>query len=289
MDNEYNNIDEQLLKEDDRIANYLKGRMTADEEQAFMQELKSNPELKAKAIAMARLAKGLKEVGAMQDQETLSEMLCVDESDIKEVAQSAINPLDEDELMCADEDIWPGQTAAAWRERPAASERLERPVANVAPMSPMRSMVKWLSMAASILLIVWAGFGYNDYRKTTSLGNQYGNVFESSQLSIGAARGAEPSKAEAKLINLFDNIKEKNDLDNTIHELALCWELAKQETYNDYIDYAPEIGWHLAIGYLKDNDKKKAQTVLEQLTDIVPAGTSIGDKARELLNRVENL
>ena len=63
MDNEYNNIDEQLLKEDDRIANYLKGRMTADEEQAFMQELKSNPELKAKAIAMARLAKGLKEVG----------------------------------------------------------------------------------------------------------------------------------------------------------------------------------------------------------------------------------
>lgn len=280
MDNEHNNIDEQLLKEDDRIANYLKGRMTADEEQAFMQDLKSNPELKAKAIAMARLAKGLKEVGAMQDQETLGEMLCIDESEINEVAQNAINPLDEDELMCADEDM-PRQTAAAWRERPAAADKT--------PKTPVLSMVKWLSMAASILLIVWAGFGYNDYHKTTSLGNQYGDVFESSQLTRGATTGAEPSEAEAKLTKLFDNIKEKNDLDNTIHELALCWELAKQETYNDYTDYASEIGWNLAIGYLKDNDKKSAKAVLEQLTDVSPAGTAIGDKAREILNKVEEL
>ena len=280
MDNEYNNIDEQLLKEDDRIANYLKGRMTADEEQVFLQDLKSNSELKAKAIAMARLAKGLKEVGAIQDQETLGEMLCVDESDIKEVAQNATNPLDEDELMCADEDM-PRQTAAAWRERPSAADKT--------PKTPVRSMVKWLSMAASILLIVWAGIGYNDYRKTTSLGNQYGEVFDSSQLSRGAARGAESSEAEAKLTKLFDNIKEKNDLDNTIHELALCWELAKQETYNDYTDYAPEIGWNLAIGYLKDNDKKNAKSVLEKLVGFAPAGTAIGDKARELLLKVIDL
>ena len=279
MDNEYNSIDEQLLKEDDRIANYLKGRMTADEEQAFMQELESNPDLKAKAIAMARLVKGLKEVGAMEDQEALSEMLCVDENDIKEVAQNAIKPLDEDELICAEEDV-PRQSVASMRERPAA---------NVAPKSPMRSMVKWLSMAASILLIVWAGFGYNDYRKTTSLGNQYGDVFDSSQLIREAARGAEPSEAATKLVKLFDNIKEKNDLNNTIHELALCWEIAKQETYNDYTDYAPEIGWNLAIGYLKDNDKKNAKTVLELLTDIVPSGTVIDDRARELLKKVEEL
>ena len=274
MDNEYNNIDEQLLKEDDRIANYLKGRMTADEEQAFMQELKSNPELKAKAIAMARLAKGLKEVGAMQDQETLGEMLCADESDIKEVAQNAINSIAEDEHVA---------TSVAY-EPPAASVSGKR-----AKVVPMQSMVKWLSMAASILLIVWAGFGYNDYRKTTSLGNQYGDVFDSSQLIRGAARGAEPSEAATKLAKLFDNIKEKNDLNNTIHELALCWELAKQETYNDYTDYAPEIGWNLTIGYLKDNDKKNAKAVLEKLVDIAPAGTAIGGKARELLKKVEEL
>ncbi len=278
MDNEYNNIDERLLKEDERIANYLKGRMTADEEQAFMQELKSNPELKEKAIAVARLVKGLKEVGAMLDQEILDEMLSADNTEIKAVAQKAIA---EDELMCAEEDV-PRQSAASMRERPAANMA-------PAPKVPMRSMAKWLSMAASIALIIWAGFGYNDYHKTTSLGNQYGDVFESSQLTRGAAKGAEPSDAETKLTKLFENVKEKSDLDNTIHKLALCWELATQETYNDYTEFSPEIGWNLAIAHLKNGDRKQAKAVLQKLTDIAPSGTAIGDQARELLNKVIDL
>ena len=267
MDNEYNNIDEQLLKEDERIANYLKGKMTADEEQAFIQELKSDPELKEKAIAMARLAKGLKEVGAVQDQETLSEMLCADKSEIIEVAQNTINPIADDVHIAA----------VSVAPEPAAANK---------KVVPMPSVAKWLSMAASIALIIWAGFGYNDYHKTTSLGNQYGDVFESSQLTRGAAKGAEPSEAETKLTKLFEKIKEKNDLDNTIHELALCWELATQETYDDYTDYAPEIGWYLAIGYLKDNDKKNAKAVLLKLVDITPAGTAMGDKVQELLEKI---
>ena len=191
MDNEYNNIDEQLLKEDERIANYLKGRMTAEEEQAFMQELKSNPELKEKAIAVARLVKGLKEVGAMQDQVILDVMLSADNTEIKAVAQNAINSIAEDEHIAA----------ASVAPEPAAANK---------KVVPMRSMAKWLSMAASIALIIWAGFGYNDYHKTTSLGNQYGDVFESSQLTRCAAKGAEPSEAETKLTKLFENVKEKN-------------------------------------------------------------------------------
>ena len=34
-----NNIDSRLLEEDDRIASYLKGQMSGEEEQAFLQEL----------------------------------------------------------------------------------------------------------------------------------------------------------------------------------------------------------------------------------------------------------
>ena len=60
MENEFNNIDERLLLEDERIAKYLKGKMTADEEQLFMQELDTNAELKEKAVAMARLARAMK-------------------------------------------------------------------------------------------------------------------------------------------------------------------------------------------------------------------------------------
>ena len=87
----------------------------------------------------------------------------------------------------------------------------------------------------------------------------------------------------------MDNVAQKKDMDNTLHELALCWELATQDTYNDYTNYAPEIGWNLAIGHLKNNDRKQAKAVLGKLTDVAPVGTAIGDKARELLKKVDEL
>ena len=51
-------------------------------------------------------------------------------------------------------------------------------------------------------------------------------------------------------------------------------------------DFAPEIGWNLAIGYLKDNKRKQAKATLEKLIEVAPEGTAIGNKARELLNQI---
>ena len=147
----------------------------------------------------------------------------------------------------------------------------------------MRTMAKWLSMAASILLVVWLGIGYHDYRTTTGLGEEYGTQFTTSQLIRGAG---ESSEVDTRLAQLFENVANKKDLDNTIHELSLCWELSTQETYNDYTDYAPEIGWNLAIGFLKDNNRKQAKATLQKLIEVAPEGTAIGDKVSELLNRL---
>ena len=58
---------------------------------------------------------------------------------------------------------------------------------------------------------------------------------------------------------------------------------------NDYTDYAPEIGWNLAIGYLKDNKRKEAKVTLEKLIEVAPEGTAIGDKVKELTNEIEKL
>lgn len=245
MDKEFDKIDPALLEQDDRIALFLKGKMTPQEEQAFMQELNINQELKARAVALARLVKGMKEVGRIQDEDVIGAILATDENDVKSLARNATT----------------------------------RKV-NVVPM---RTMAKWLSMAASILLVVWLGIGYHDYRTTTGLGEEYGTMFSTSQLTRGAG---EPSEVDTRLAQLFDNVANKNDLDNTLHELSLCWELSTQETYNDYTDYAPEIGWNLAIGYLKDNNRKQAKATLEKLTEVVPEGTAIGDKSRELLMKI---
>ena len=234
-----NNIDETLLLEDEKIVRYLKGKMPAEEEQEFMLELESNEELKSKAIATARLVKGMKEVGADSDEEIVDEMLAHEPNEITSIAKRVVRK-------------------------------------KKTKIITFSKAATWLSAAASVALLVWGGFSFNDYRKTTSLGEEYSTVFSSSQFMN-------------KLAKLFDNVASKKDLDNTLHELSLCWDIARQETYNDYTDYAPEIGWNLAIGHLKNNDKKKAKDVLKKLIDVAPEGTAIGDKARELLKKVEEL
>ena len=59
------------------------------------------------------------------------------------------------------------------------------------------------------------------------------------------------------------------------------------ETYNDYTDYAPQIGWNLAIAYLKDNDKDNAMAVLTKLEGIAEDGTAIKNKCIELINKLK--
>lgn len=247
MDNELNNINDTLLLEDERIVNYLKGRMTAEEEHAFIEELKTNPEFKSKAVAMARMVKGLKEVGKQIDEETTNSILASNQSEIEDMAKNV-----------------------------SRGRRKGKVVS-------LRKAASWLSMAASVALIVWAGIGYKDYRQTTSLGEQYATTFSFDQLTRGAG---EHSEAEVKLAKLFENIANKTDLDKTLHDLSLCWELSTQETYNDYTDFAPEIGWNLAIGYLKNNKRKQAKATLEKLMEIAPESTAIGEKARELFTKM---
>ena len=249
MTTDNNHIDENMLLDDERIANYLKGKMTAEEEQAFLADLQADPELKAQAVAMARMVKGMKEVGTANDEELMGEFLAADADEVGVVAKDAS-------------------------------------VAKKANVISWRRTVTCLSAAASVALLIWAGIGYNNYRTTTGLGDQYATVFTSLQVTRG---GETPTEVETKLTKLFDNVLNDRELKATLHDLALCWELSTQETYNDYTDFAPEIGWNLAIGHLKNNDRKQAKAVLEKLIGVAPSGTAIGDKARELQKKVDEL
>jgi hypothetical protein len=74
-------------------------------------------------------------------------------------------------------------------------------------------------------------------------------------------------------------------LDNTTSRLKTLWELSKQESYNDYTDYSPYIGWNLAIGYLENYEKAKAKEILKEMKQVYPEGTALGDKIREVLNK----
>ena len=251
-------------EDDDRIDAYLRGKMSAEEEDAFLVELNNNPQLKEKALSMARMVKGLKEVGGQKDHDVVNAMLASNAQDVQAAAQNAIITSD-----VAAASAITDATATADATKPAS----------------IRHAATWLSIAASIVLIAYVGLSYNDYRKTTGLADEYANAFETSLIT----RGAEAENVtEKKLQILFANVQSKTDLDTTLHELSLCWELSQMETYNDYTDYSAEIGWNLAIGYLKDNDKKKAKKVLEKLNAVSEKGSAVSEKAKELFKKIED-
>ena len=85
-----NIIDPKLLEEDDRIAAYIKGQLSAEEEQLFLKELEDNPELKEKAIVTARLVKGLKKVSDEQDNDIRGVFLASSEKGVEAVTKQII-------------------------------------------------------------------------------------------------------------------------------------------------------------------------------------------------------
>ena len=143
--------------------------------------------------------------------------------------------------------------------------------------------VRWFAVAASIIFIVFVGFKSFDYHHTISLGKEYANTFPISSI----IRGESNDDIESELTVLFNNISQCKDLDKTISRLSTLWTLSKQETYNDYTDYSPYIGWNLAIGYLEKYEKSKAKDILEEMRKYYPEGTAIGNNVNKLLKECD--
>ena len=166
----------------------------------------------------------------------------------------------------------------AFRE---ADEQAIRSIANETVGGKKKS-ARWFGIAASVIIIVFVGFKSYDYYDTTRLGREYANTFPTSTIIRGEAN----ADVDTELTMLFNNVAEGKELDNTTSRLSTLWEQSKQDTYNDYTDYAPYIGWNLAIGYLEDYDKEKAKAVLEEMKSMYDKETIIGNKVRELIREI---
>ncbi|WP_289765966.1 hypothetical protein [Bacteroides acidifaciens] len=150
------------------------------------------------------------------------------------------------------------------------------------PRIIFRKPVTWLSVAASVLVLLFAGYKGYDYYDTTRLGMKYATAFPMETL----VRGDTDSNVDKELQTLFENVVERKDLSTTTKRLSELWEISNQETYNDYTDYASYIGWYLAIGYLEDYEKDKALCVLHTMLEDDNVSLSVKDQINELLKRL---
>lgn len=145
-----------------------------------------------------------------------------------------------------------------------------------------KSSARWFAIAASVVFIVFIGFRSYDYYNITNLGREYAKTFPTTTIIRGEAN----TDVEAEINILFNNVAEGKELRKTTTRLASLWDLSKQDTYNDYTDYAPYIGWNLAIGYLEDYEKAKAKDILMEMERMYPKGTVIGDKVMQILPKL---
>lgn len=255
-----NNIE---LQQEERIMSFLRGEMSKDEETLFMEDLRHDTGLKSMAVNMARLAKGLSQVGVENDNVLKEALLSSDESAIRSITEHAMK---------------------LEQQRGAEANKIGEPIKEKSKTIPFnRKLATILSVAASILFIVYLGFMYNNYNKTTSLGNQYAMTHETS-----IARGGDNTKIEKEVGELINNVYNNQDLTKTLKRLAVLWEVSTMDTYNDYSEYAPEIGWALATGYLKDNNREDAKEVLEKMAKLYEEDDAMGKKVRELLEKIIN-
>ena len=271
---------------DDRIARYLRGEMPQDEANEFLHDLKNREDMKdvlEQALATAYLAKAVKEVGEQQDAGIIAALKGIDTEAATEVANNASEKRKhrvDRFAACLSFGTEAATVACASIDTEAATE-----VANNASEKRKHRIVKFayaLAAAASIAIIATVGYNQYERHQVIALGKEYALTL--SPFAEEYHRG-DTSTAGEEINALTANVRNQENLEQTIDRLSRLWALSKSDTYNDYTDFAPEIGWTLAIAHLENNDKNAAISVLTQITALYPE-TAICHKANELLKKL---
>lgn len=146
----------------------------------------------------------------------------------------------------------------------------------------LRSIVRMSIAACFIGVISLGGYRYYIYNETVALGDSY---YASIPTEL-VVRDADD--VSSQLILLFNNVKNGNDLDNTILNLQEKFSQAISEDYNDYTNYINDIGWNLAIAHLKDGERDDAVKTLELLISHSESDIVI-EKCKELIEEIKEL
>lgn len=148
--------------------------------------------------------------------------------------------------------------------------------------SLFKKSVLWLSMVASIAVILVVGYKGYDYYHTTRLGMKYATVFPMETV----VRGDYNTAVESELKELFEKVVERQDLSAATYRLSELWTIANYDTYNAYTEYVSYIGWYLAIGYLENYEKNKANNILIIMSNNSDSFSNLQNEISKLLNEI---
>lgn len=250
MNQELDNISEEVLKDDETLMLFLRGELSAEDEASFLQKIQQNPDLKARAIAVARLIKGIESKGVANDEKLKSAFKKLSVDDVKNLTKTSSNA---------------ENTAAKISSKTVS----------------VKKIFAWVASAAAVLVLM---FGLRIFYVNSSnekLALEYETAFTLSDVSRGG------DDTESKLKPLFDNVLQGNNLNETIPQLSEIFAQSQSETFNEYTNYFAITGWHLALAHLKKHDAENAKTVLKTLVENSDNNPAVAKKAEDVLARIK--
>ena len=305
---------------DKRVERFLKKQLTHEEELAFIEALKADKALLERAKTLALATDEMGKLRSERDAAVIKDIASFDEKAYQTAIWSNDQMSHFDDLTnrFLKKQLTPEegtQYLNKLREIPALRKRAQvialaveqmgdisseaskyligrigkqseaafRRVAQL-PAKQVRLWPRVARYAAAASVIFFVGFGgykYYQYDQTISLGAEYYQPMDA------IYRSPEDNTIK-ELAKVFKNVETGDNLTETITQLTKFYSLAKSDEYSDYSLYTVDIAWNLAIAHLKDNDRKAAIKILEEIIQD-NQGKAIADKAAELIKKIEKI
>ena len=305
---------------DKRVERFLKKQLTHEEELAFIEALKADKTLLERAKTLALAIDEMGKLRSERDAAVIKDIASLDEKAYQTAIWSNDQMSHFDDLtnrflkkqLTSEEEA---QYLNKLKEIPALRKRAQvialaveqmgevskeasrdligrigkqseaafRRVAQL-PAKQVRLWPRVARYAAAASVIFFVGFGgykYYQYDQTISLGAEYYQPMDA------IYRSPEDNTIK-ELAKVFKNVETGDNLTETIAQLRKFYSLAKSDEYSDYSLYTVDIAWNLAVAHLKNNDRKEAIKVLEEIIQD-NQGKAIADKAAELIKKIEKI
>lgn len=305
---------------DKRVERFLKKQLTHEEELAFIEALKADKALLERAKTLALAIDEMGKLRSSRDAAVIKGIAALDEKAYQAAIWSNDQMSHFDDLtnrflkkqLTPEEE---SQYLNKLKEIPALRERAQVIALAVEQMGevskeasrdiigrigeqsetayrrtaklPAKQVRLWprvarYAAAASVIFFVGlGGYKYYQYDQTISLGAEYYQPMD------GIYRSPEDNTLK-ELSSVFKDVETGDNLTEAIGQLTKFYTLAKSDEYSDYSLYTVDIAWNLAIAHLKDNDRKAAIKILEEIIQD-NQGKAIADKAAELIKKIEKI
>lgn len=305
---------------DKRVERFLKKQLTHEEELAFIEALKADKALLERAKTLALAIDEMEILRSKKDAAVIKGIASLDEQAYQAAIWSNdwMSHFDDLTSLFLKKQLTPEEEAqylSKLKEIPALRKRAQVIALAVEQMGevskeasrdiigrigkqsetafrrtaklPSKQVRFWpriarYAAAASVIFFVgFGGYKYYQYDQTVSLGVEYYQPMD------GIYRSPEDNSLK-ELSSVFKDVETGDNLTDAIGQLTKFYSLAKSDEYSDYSLYTVDIAWNLAIAHLKDNDRKEAIKVLEEIVQD-NQGKAIADKAAELINKIEKI